>query len=125
MTTRHLLGLGVMLLGIVAAVWPATFGMLTGSAANSTDVFAAIEQRVRGGMLLGLGLALIAIDHLRPWSISLPAAVFWFVTGALLARLLGLILDGAVPKQWVLVSVETGIMTVAALWLAYKLTHTA
>ncbi len=39
------------------------------------------------------------------------------MAGALAARLLGLLIDGVVPKQWLFVAVEAGAMTVAALWL--------
>ncbi|PRQ09780.1 hypothetical protein ENSA7_05350 [Enhygromyxa salina] len=39
------------------------------------------------------------------------------MTGALAARLFGLIVDGMVPKQWLLVAVEAGAMTLVALWL--------
>lgn len=68
-------------------------------------------------MLLGVGLALIAVTALRPFSTSIPSAVMYFMTGALLARLLGLAVDGSVPKQCLRVAVEAGVMTRAALWL--------
>ena len=44
-------------------------------------------------------------------------ALFYFMLGALLARILGLIIEGIHPRQWMLVAVETGVMTLAALWL--------
>lgn len=46
-----------------------------------------------------------------------PGFVTNLMTGALTARVLGLVMDGTVPKQWLLVAVETGAMTLAALWL--------
>ena len=52
-----------------------------------------------------------------PWTTSIPTAIFYFMTGALAARIFGLIVDGTVPKQWLLVAVEAVAMTVAALWL--------
>ena len=39
------------------------------------------------------------------------------MTGALAARLLGLLVDGTVPKQWLWVAVEAAVMALAALWL--------
>ena len=79
--------------------------------------FGGIERRVRGGMVFGVGLAFIAVTALRPWSTSIPTAIFYFLAGALAARLLGLLVDGTVSKQWLLVAVEAVVMALAALWL--------
>ena len=117
MSGSTLVGIAPAVLGTVAAVLPAWFGPLTGGPEPPADVFEAVERRVRGGMLLGAGLCFVALAALRPWSTSLPTALFWLMAGALAARLLGLLVDGVVPKQWLLVAVETGVMTVAALWL--------
>ena len=68
-------------------------------------------------MVLGVGLCFLAIPALRPWSVSIPTALFYFMVGALAARLLGLMVDGAVPKQWLMVAIEAAVMTAAALWL--------
>ena len=103
--------------GVVASVFPDWFGFLTGGGEPPVDVYEAIERRVRGGMLLGVGLIFIAVTTFRPWSTSIPTAIFYFMAGALAARLLGLIVDGMVPKQWLWVAVEAGAMTLAALWL--------
>ncbi|RMF57386.1 MAG: DUF4345 domain-containing protein [Bacteroidetes bacterium] len=116
MSGSQIFGIVLAVLGILAAVFPNWFGPLTGGA-EAPDVFEAVERRVRGGMLLGVGLCFIAITALRPWSISIPTALFYFMAGALAARLLGLLIDGVVPKQWLFVAVEAGVMTVAALWL--------
>jgi len=104
-------------LGVLAAVFPSWFGPLTGATEPTADIFEAVERRVRGGMVLGVGLAFIAVPALRPWSTSVPSAIFYFMTGALAARLLGLVVDGTVPKQWLLVGVEAVVMAVAAFWL--------
>ena len=110
-------GIALAVLGVVAAVFPNWFGPLTGGPEPPVDVFEAVERRVRGGMLLGVGLCFIAITALRPRSTSIPTAIFYFMTGALAARLLGLLVDGTVPKQWLLVAVEAVVMAVAAFWL--------
>lgn len=115
MTIFRIIGIALAVLGVLASVFPNWFSVLSGP--DSTDIFEAIERRVRGGMVLGLGLCFIAVTALRPWSTSIPTAIFYFMTGALAARLLGLLVDGIVPKQWLWVAVETGVMTLAALWL--------
>ena len=115
MSGSHVIGVALSVLGVIAAAFPHWFGPLTGW--PPADLFETVERRVRGGMVLGVGLCVLAIPDLRPWSVSVPTALFYFMTGALAARLLGLLVDGAVPKQWLLVAVEAGVMTAAALWL--------
>lgn len=117
MSGFRILGIVLALVGVVAAIFPGWFGPLTGGPEPPVDVFEAVERRVRGGMVLGVGLAFIAVTALRPWSVSIPSAVFYFMTGALAARLVGIIVDGVVPKQWALVAVEAVFMALAALWL--------
>ena len=115
MSGSHIVGIILTVLGIVAAVFPQWFGPLTGG--PPSDVFESVERRVRGGMVLGVGLCFFAIPALRPWSASIPTALFYVMTGALAARLLGLLVDGTVPKQWLLVAVEAVVMAGAAVWL--------
>ena len=117
MSAFQIFGIVLAVVGVVAAVFPGWFGPLTGGPDPPVEVYEAVERRIRGGMVLGVGLAFIAITALRPWSTSIPTAIFYFMTGALAARLLGLLVDGIVPKQWLWVAVEAGVMTLAALWL--------
>ncbi len=117
MSGFRIFGIVVAILGVVASVFPTWFEPLTGGPEPPADVYAAIERRVRGGMVLGLGLMFIGITTLRPWSVSIPLVILYLMTGALAARLLGLIVEGTVPKQWLLVALEAGVMTLVALWL--------
>lgn len=117
MSVVHIFGIALAVLGVVAAVFPNWFGPLTGGPVPPGDVFEAIERRVRGGMVLGVGLGFIAVTALRPWSTSIPTVIFYFMTGALAARLLGLLVDGTDPKQWLWVAVEAIVMALAAFWL--------
>jgi len=117
MSGLRIFGIVLAVVGVIAAVFPGWFGPLTGGPEPPADVFAAIERRVRGGMVLGVGLAFTAVTALRPWSTSIPLVIFYFMAGALAARILGLVLDGTVPKQWLWVAVEAAVMAVAALWL--------
>lgn len=115
MSASHIVGITLAILGALAAVFPHWFGPLTG--APPTDLFEAVERRVRGGMVLGVGLCFLVVPSLRPWSVSIPTALFYFMVGALAARLFGMVVDGTVAKQWLLVAVEAAVMTGAALWL--------
>ncbi len=118
MSGFRILGIVLAIVGVIASIFPNWFVFLTG--APTEDIFEATERRVRGGMVLSAGLIFIAVTSLRPWSISIPTAIFYFMTGALAARLLGIIIEGAVPKQWMLVGVEAAFMTATAFWLWYK-----
>lgn len=117
MSGFRILGIVLAGLGVVAAIFPDWFGPLTGGSTPPVGIHEAIERRVRGGMVLGVGLIFLAVTALRPWSTSIPSAIFYLMTGALAARIFGLIVDGVVPKQWLLVGVETIVMTLAAFWL--------
>ena len=117
MSGLRILGIVLAGVGVVAAVYPDWFGPLTGGPEPPVDVYHAIERRIRGGMVLGVGLIFIAVAALRPWSTSIPSAILYFMAGALAARLLGLLVDGTDPKQWLWVAVEAVMMAVAALWL--------
>lgn len=117
MSGFRILGVVLTVVGLAVAVFPAWFGPLTEWPKPPNDVFEAIERRVRGGMILGVGWVFIAVPALRPWSISIPSAILYFATGALVARLIGLLMEGTVQKQWFWVAVEAVIMAAAALWL--------
>lgn len=117
MSVFRILGVILAPLGAIGSIFPHWAVPLTRAAEPTLDLFEAIERRVRAGMLLGLGLALIAVPSLRPWSTSIPTAIVYFAAGVLATRVLGLAMDGSVPKQWLLVAVETIVMTLAALWL--------
>ncbi|MEM7157623.1 MAG: hypothetical protein AAF799_32585 [Myxococcota bacterium] len=117
MSALRMVGVVMAVLGIVMAAFPGWFGGLTGGPEPAADTFEAIERRVRGGMVLGVGLIFIARTELRPWSVTIASVLFYFMLGALLARVLGLIVDGVVAKQWSLVAIEVGVMALASLWL--------
>ena len=117
MTALRVVGAVVAGLGVVMAAFPGWFGGLTDSAEPPADTFAAIERRVRGGMVLGVGLVLLARTELRPWSTTLASVVFYFVLGALLMRVLGLVIDGHDGRQWLWVAGEALVLALAAVWL--------
>lgn len=117
MSGFRIMGVVLAVVGVLAASFPNAFGLVTGSSEATLDVFETIERRVRGGMVLGLGLIFMGVPALRPWSSSIPLAIFYFMTGALAARILGLLLDGTPPRQWLLVAIEVAVMGGAAVWL--------
>lgn len=84
MSGFRLLGIVLAGVGVVAAVFPGWFGPLTGGPEPPADVYHAIERRVRGGMVLSVGLMFIAVTSLRPWSTSIPLVIFYLaISGSL------------------------------------------
>ncbi|RMG20698.1 MAG: hypothetical protein D6729_02330, partial [Deltaproteobacteria bacterium] len=71
MPIHRILGFVLFTLGAAASAYPDWFSLFTGPAPPGGP-FQTIERRVRGGMVLGAGLAFLAIPSLRPWSTSLP-----------------------------------------------------
>jgi len=110
-------GVVLAVVGAVAIAFPSWFAPLTGGAEPPVEIFEAIERRVRGGMILGVGLVFIGVTGLRPWSTSIPMVVLYFVTGALAARFVGLLIHGSVTKQWLWVALEAFVIALAGLWL--------
>lgn len=99
------------------SAFPDWFQPLTGGPGPAADTFEAIERRIRGGMLMGLGLVLVARTTLRPWSVTIASVLLYVLVGALVARILGLIIEGNDSRQWLYVAIEGGLIGVAALWL--------
>lgn len=76
MNVARILGIALAVFGVVASVFPQWFSFLTGATEPTADLFEAVERRVRAGMVLGVGLTLLGVTALRPWSTSLPSAAF-------------------------------------------------
>lgn len=121
MTAVRVIGALLALVGLVLTVAP-TLAHDPGPAA---DTFAAIERRIPWGGLAGAGALLMARRALRPWQATIAAAIFWVTLGLLVARLVGLALDGAdSSRQWLWVAVETAIVLGAAAYLRRNVSTT-
>lgn len=81
-----------------------------------TDTFEAIERRIWWGLFIGVGCLLLFHHQLRPWLPTLAAASCSLLFGLLVARLVGIALDGSVAKQWLYVGVEVAILVPLVWW---------
>lgn len=108
----RIIGIVLALAGAALASFP---GVLGGETPETT--FEAVERRIPWGVVLGLGLALIARTELRPWSLTIATVLFYVTFGVLLTRVLGLQLDGNDSKQWMWVAVEAGVAGLFAAWM--------
>lgn len=117
MPTLRIIGVALAVLGALMAALPDLLPALSGRLAPDAGTYALIERRVRGGMVLGLGLVLWARPALKPWSTLVPTAAAYFVAGALAVRMAGIVLDGPEPRQWAWVAAEALVVGLAGLWL--------
>lgn len=108
------LGVCIAIAGVVLACAPT----LVHDPGPAVDTYAAIERRVWWGAMTGLGALLIVRTRLKPWKITLAHVVGWIVAGFLLARVIGLVLDGwDSAMQWVWTVVEIVIVALAAWYV--------
>lgn len=86
---------------------------LLSAPAAAGDTFAAVERRIPGGLVLGLGLLFLLHRSLRPLRLTVAAFFLWVMVGALVARFAGLALDGRdSARQWMWIAIE-GVVAVA------------
>ncbi len=107
-------GLILLFGGVVLAFAPT----LVYDPGPANDLFRTIERRIPWGGLAGLGLLFVLHTKWKPWLASVAAVVCWATTGAIFARLVGLMLDGAgSSKQWMWVVAEAAVIAVAGFFL--------
>lgn len=117
MAPLRILGGLLAVVGLVLACAPT----LVSDPGPAADTFAAIERRIPYGGLAGLGALLVARTQLRPWTITVASVVLWLTTGLLVARCIGLALDGADDqRQWMWVAVEAVIVLAAGLYMRHR-----
>ena len=80
------------------------------------DIFEAVERRIWWGLLIGLGCLLLFHHQISPWQTTLAATGSSLLFGLLIARLIGIMLDGSVLKQWINVGIEIVIMIPLVWW---------
>ncbi|PWQ96922.1 DUF4345 family protein [Leucothrix pacifica] len=106
-------GFIILLLGFVLTYNPE----LVSSKPIPEDTFQAVERRVRWGFLIGFGVLLMFHHQVKP---------YWFVAalgmtltlGAMISRVMGIALDGSVPRQWMWVVVELVMVIGFGIWYA-------
>lgn len=104
--TRTIAGFGFIVVGLVLVSHPE----LINNKPIPTDRFEAIERRIWWGLIIGVGIALLWRHQWRPWQATLTATLASLVSGLLIARFVGIILDGSVARQWLYVGVEGVIL---------------
>lgn len=93
-------GVVLLIAGFVLAFKPDLFGKST----PPIEPYQMIENRVKWGMLIGLGGFLIFYNSSASWSLTATVLLSALTIGIIIARLIGFILDGFFTKQlyWLL-----------------------
>lgn len=108
----RVIGVVLMLLGLLLVTNPE----LVSSKPVPEDTFQAVERRIWWGLLIGAGYLLMFHHQLQPWSATIAATLTSLMFGLLVARIIGIMLDGSVFKQWINVGIEVVIMIPLVWW---------
>lgn len=107
-------GIVLLLTGLVLASNPE----LVSDQPVPSETFEAVERRIWWGLLIGAGAMLLFHHRLRPWPATALAIFASAMFGLLVARLIGIALDGSVLAQWLWVAVEAGLLAGSVGWYA-------
>ncbi|MEM6993302.1 MAG: hypothetical protein AAF721_22510 [Myxococcota bacterium] len=83
------------------------------------DLFEAVERHARWGLPIGIGALLVGRTRLRPWSVTVASLVLSVTLGYLVARIIGISIEGVgSSRQWLYCGIEVviGIAAGAFLW---------
>jgi len=108
----RLIGVALIIVGVVL-VWNPE---LVSNKPIPTDTFKATERRIWWGLIIGFGCLLLFHHKLLPWIPTLAATTSALLFGLLVARLIGIALDGSVVKQWINVGIELLILIPLIWW---------
>ena len=108
----RVVGAVLIIFGIVLAANPE----LISNKPVPNDIFKAVERRIWWGLFIGFGLLLQFHFQLVPWQATIAATLSSLLVGLLIARLIGIMLDGSVAKQWLNVGIEIVILAPLIWW---------
>ena len=106
------IGIALLVIGITLAWNPE----LVSNKPIPSDTFKATERRIWCGLLIGFGSLLLFHHQLLPWMPTLAATSSALFFGLLVARLIGIMLDGSEAKQWINVGIELVILAPLVWW---------
>jgi len=106
------IGAALIIFGIVLASNPE----LVSNKPVPGDTFEAVERRIWWGLFIGVGILLQFHHQLLPWQPTLSATCASLLVGLLIARLIGIFLDGSVAKQWLNVGIELIVLVPFVWW---------
>ena len=112
MIVNKAIGLIAIAAGVVLAWNPE----LVSSQPIPEDLFEAVERRMRWGLPIGIGILLLYHDQLKPWALTAAATCLYLTIGFMVARIIGMSLDGPSIKQWYWLIAEVVLLFGFAYW---------
>lgn len=110
----QIVGVVILLLGVILSYNPE----LVSNKPIPEDAFQAVERRVRWGFLMGAGMLLIFHHQITPYFFTVAALGMTLTLGALISRVMGIFLDGSVPRHWMWIAVELVMVIGFGIWYA-------
>ena len=107
----RLIGLALIIAGMTL-VWNPE---LISNKPVPVDAYEATERRIWWGLLIGFGLLLSFHHQLLPWKPTIVSTFLALLLGLLVARLIGVVLDGSLAEQLVNLGIEL-VMLVLLVW---------
>ncbi len=111
-TALKVVGIFAVIAGLIPVFHPTLFS----NSDIQLDAYSSIELRVKWGIVVGFGLFLATQNHLFPWLVTLSGLLFWLTASVVIARCIGIMLDGLVGKQWVWLLIELIALVVFGFW---------
>ncbi|GAA0411142.1 hypothetical protein GCM10009133_19490 [Cocleimonas flava] len=106
------IGVALIIVGLVLVSNPE----LVSNKPIPSDTFEAVERRIWWGLLIGFGFLLLFHHQIQPWITTIAATLSSLFFGLLVARLIGIMLDGSVAKQWLNIGIEIVILVPLVWW---------
>ena len=107
-----IVGIAIIVAGVIITIHPD----LVGSRVNATSVFDAVEQRARWGGLIAIGVMFLLFIRIRPWALTIATLGLGTSIGYLIARSIGIAIEGADIQQWVWLAAEVIIAVAMTVW---------
>ncbi len=113
-TALRAIGALLIVAGLVLSAAPT----LVHDPGAAPDLFEAVERHARWGLPIGIGALLIARTRLSPWGITVASTILAVTLGYLLARVIGIAVEGVgSSRQWLYCGIEVVIGLAAATYL--------
>ena len=105
-------GIIILIAGVMLTIKP----NLISTMSESISPYQMIEKRVMWGILMGLGLFGLVLNHQHDsWKTGIFALLATITSGIIIARIIGLLMDGFFAKQLLWLGIESVFLAIFAI----------
>ena len=112
---KSIIGIAVLIIGILLTIYPQWISAIP----KETKGYELIEKRVGYGFLIGFGIFTILYQHNTSWKTIVCLLLFSFTLGVIVARSIGLLVNGFFLKQFLWLGIEFIILLFFAILYHY------